>query len=168
MGIRLQGNALHLLFRDARSLLVLPGVESGANFKSSGRLGAANEFQDGLVVAQWLSRPVAADEGKHPVLDGIPLGGAWRIMADLDLKPEMVAESKLQLMLPQTGAIAVASATVGKHEQALGSGIVSRAGFLPPSAYSRYGELGGVVAGTHANKAFIAAKIIDAVGNGNP
>ncbi len=31
--IRLQGSALHLLFRDARSLLALPGVESGAKFK---------------------------------------------------------------------------------------------------------------------------------------
>lgn len=85
-----------------------------------------NEFQHGFVVVQGLSCPVVADEGKHSVFNGIPFGGAGRIMADLDMTPESVAKGDLELMFPQAGSVAVASTAISKDEQSIGVWIVSQ------------------------------------------
>ena len=121
----LQSDLLHLLVRDFNSLWVLFVVAGGADFQAGCGFGGANEIQHSFVVEQGLSSPVVADEGKHPVFNGIPLGGAGRIMADLDLNTEAVAEGELQLMFPQADSIAIASAAIGKDKQAIGIGIVS-------------------------------------------
>ncbi len=58
------------------------------------------------------------------MFDGIPFGGARRIMTDFDLKAEAIAKGDLQLMFPQACSVAIASAAIGKYEQAIGMGIV--------------------------------------------
>ena len=58
------------------------------------------------------------------MFDRIPLGGTGRIMTYLDLKAEAVAKSDLQLLLPKAVSIAIAPATIGKNEQAIGIWIV--------------------------------------------
>ena len=40
-------------------------------------------------------------------------------MADLDLKAEAVAEGDMKLMFPQASPVAIASAAIGKDEQAM-------------------------------------------------
>ena len=45
--------------------------------------------------------------------------------------------------------------------------IMNRSSFLPPMTNSIHSELGGIPACTNANKALVAAKVVDAVRNGN-
>jgi len=50
----------------------------------------------------------------------------------------------------------------------IGVGIFDRADHLPPATDGGHGKLGGVAACADVDKSLIAAKIIDAVRNGNP
>ena len=99
------------------------------------------------------------------MLDGIPLRRPGRVVADSYLQVESVAKILLQLLFPQSIAIAVAAATVSQNKDLLGLGIGMRTDLLPPFADGVDSELRGVAGGSHADKALIAAGIIDAIGN---
>ena len=46
-------------------------------------------------------------------------------MTDLDLNVETIAKGDLQVMFPQTGSVAIASAAISKDKQAIGIGVLS-------------------------------------------
>ncbi len=88
-------------------------------------------------------------------------------MADLDFKAKVVAEGNMKLMFPQASPVAIASAAIGKDEQAVGIGIVTRTRLQPPGTDGINGELGSVATGANTYKPLIARKIINAIGDGN-
>ena len=59
--------------------MVLFLIEKGADFQASGGFGSADELQHCFIVDQGLAGPIAANESKHTVFDGIPFGGTGRI-----------------------------------------------------------------------------------------
>jgi hypothetical protein len=89
-------------------------------------------------------------------------------MAHLDTKIETIGKRKLELMLPKTSTIAIASPAVGRYEQVIGIGVFGRTNCLPPAADGSHGKFGGVTACAHVDESFIAANIIDAVRDGYP
>ena len=96
-----------------------------ADFQSRRSFSGTNEFQYSFVIKQRLTCPVVANEGKHTVFDGIPLGGTGRIMTYLDLKVEAVAKGDLQLLFPKADSVAIAPAAIGENEQSVGIRIVA-------------------------------------------
>ncbi len=77
-------------------------------------------------------------------------------MADFDLKAKAVAEGNMELMFPQASPVAIASTAIGKDEQAVGIGIVTRTRLQPPRTDRIYGELGSVATGDNTYKPLIA------------
>ena len=88
-------------------------------------------------------------------------------MANLHIDIMTTAKSVLELVFPQTRATTVASSAICKNQDVIGIGIMCRSGFLPPVADSVYSKLGGIPAGSYANKALVATKVIDTVWEGN-
>jgi len=88
-------------------------------------------------------------------------------MTHLHLKPHTVTEIDMKAMLPQTGSVSVAAATVGKNEQAVCMWIVVRSRLRPPGAYGIYRKLGCVTCGPNTHKTFISRKIINPIGDGD-
>lgn len=99
---------------------VAPGIERAGDRKSGAGTGFADETQDGGIINERLSRPVLADLGEEPMVDGIPLGGAGRIMAGGDEQPEGLDQLSLKGVFPEVGVCSVAAAVVGEDEQAGG------------------------------------------------
>ena len=81
-------------------------VQPGIDLKPGAGRGGSDEVDDRLQRDERLAPPVHRDEREQPVLDLVPLRGAGREVADLDLKLGLVGEP-LQLDLPQTHAVAV-------------------------------------------------------------
>lgn len=158
----------HLVVRDLRSPGVTLPDECCPDLESRRCLGRANELEDGLVVPQGLTGPVAADVAEQLVLDGIPLGGSGRVVADLDAKTEAVAKGDLQLRLPETGPVGVASAAVCQDEKSIRSPVPIPTDLCPPFADGIDGELGSVVGDTDRDEALVGRKVIDPIGNGPP
>ena len=151
----MEDNLLHLFIR----YLCAPGivllVQPGADAESGCGSRRANELQDGFVVYEGLGGPVLTDEAEHAVFDGVPLGGAGRVVADFDVQTEAVAESDLELVLPQACAVTVASSTVSQDKQAVGIRVALGAELRPPGADRIHGELRRVTGGADADQAVI-------------
>jgi hypothetical protein len=62
---------------------VVPGVEFGMDGQSGPCGGRGDGVDDDFVVGQTAA-PVHRDVAEQPVLDGVPLGGAGREVADGD------------------------------------------------------------------------------------
>ncbi len=120
-----QSDMPHLLVRHFFSFVVVFVDKGRVDFQSRRRFSGTNKFQNGFVIQQRLSCPVVANEGKHTVFDGIPLGGAGRIMTYLDLKAEAVAKGDLQLLFPKADSVTIAPTAIGENEQAVGIRVVA-------------------------------------------
>src|SRR5580693_10792244 len=75
---------IHLGIADLDALLVGALVENAFDFQSRLGRGCRNQFDDGGAALQWPAAPVLRDVAEQTVLDLVPLGRAWRIVADLD------------------------------------------------------------------------------------
>ena len=159
---------LHLLIRYLGTLGVVLGVQTGTYAQAAAGVCGANVVQNGFVVSQGLGRPVLADEREHPVFDGVPLRGTRRVVGDAHAHAEAVAEGVLQLVLPETRAVSIASAAVGKDEQTMGARILSCAELGPPRTDGIDCELRGVAGRADRNKSLVPEGVIDAVGYRNP
>ena len=63
-------------------------------------------------------------EAEHAVLDGIPFGGAGWEVKHTDVQAEALTERDLNLVFPETGAVAIAASAVCEDEQVTGVGIL--------------------------------------------
>src|SRR5437870_3787657 len=81
-------------------------VEAGVDLQAGAGRCCGDEVDDRLQGDQRLASPVHRDEREQAVLDLVPLRGAGREVAYLDLEPGLLDEL-LQLHLPQAGAVAV-------------------------------------------------------------
>ncbi len=92
-------------------------IELGVDLEAAASRGRGDQVDDHLAGDERLAAPVLADEAEQAVLDFVPLAGAGREVADLDLQAGLVGEL-LQLDLPEFGAVAVTAAAVGGDGQA--------------------------------------------------
>src|SRR5438128_1242272 len=87
---QLQG--LELGLRDFQAALVASIEVSCGNFQARRGRGAANEAHKDLQRAEHITCPRGRDLAEESVLDGIPLRGSRRVVADRDLQPALVRE----------------------------------------------------------------------------
>ena len=102
----------HLGVGDNDAAGVLASVELAAHSQAGFGGSSRDQLDDDAIADEWLGAPVLTDEREEPVLDFVPLAGAWRQMTNRDRKLELVGQF-LQLDLPKAHAIAVAAAAIG-------------------------------------------------------
>jgi hypothetical protein len=68
------------------------------------------------VIIEGFGRPVLRNLGEQAVLDGIPLGGAGRVVSDGGDNAEGITYLSLKFDLPGPGSAAVATAGVGQNQ----------------------------------------------------
>ena len=74
---------------------ILASVQIRGHNQAGLSAGGTNEFEHLLVAVKGLGRPVFGDFGEQAVLDGIPLGGAGRIMSNGGGNAEPIAYLRL-------------------------------------------------------------------------
>jgi len=112
---------VHVGVRDGDPLGVGSCVELRFDSEPGGRAYATDRLHDGLVIDQGSSSPVLGDVAEESVLDLVPLGRAGRKVRDADGETGPVGKS-LELQLPESCSIAIATAAVGRDEQLGGIG----------------------------------------------
>jgi hypothetical protein len=85
-------------------------------------------------------------------------------VTDGDSEPSPIGEP-LQFPLPQPDAGIVAAVRISRDHQRAGVGVRVAAHLAPPPANRIDGEAGGIVINPDADAVFVAAQIVDAVGN---
>jgi hypothetical protein len=70
-----------------------------------------------LIAVQRLGCPVPADLAEQTVLDGIPFGGAGRVMRNGDGESQAIAPLPLNLVLPGATPGAIAAAGIGQDRR---------------------------------------------------
>src|SRR5208282_5974903 len=126
------------------------------------RLGITDQIHNGLVAPERSTTPILRDVAEHPVLDLVPLAGAWWEVTDMKLQSGLISQS-LQFDLPQSRAVAVTAAAIGRDEQLRRLWESARAHFAPPLQDAGDSELGRVVVDPHAHPAFIGGDVVDTV-----
>src|SRR5439155_23993116 len=101
------------------SRLVLWGVQRRVDAHAC--LGACRPDQadDRLVTDERLPLPVQTDEGKHAVLNLVPLAGAWGVVAHGPFQAELVGEV-VRMVFPGPVTSSVTSSPVGTQQQTPG------------------------------------------------
>ena len=108
-------------------------VESGVDLQAAAGLRRPIRLMIVSSETRGLPRQFIVMKLEQAVLDLVPLRGAGREVADLDLQAGLVGEL-LQLDLPQPHAVAVGAAAVGGDRQrAWRSGSARLAEVLPPA-----------------------------------
>src|SRR6185312_14880874 len=125
---------------------------------------AGDQTDDSLAANQRPATPVLGNEAEEPVLDLVPLAGAWREVADDQPDPQVVGQL-LQAHLPKPGARAVGAAAVGGDQEFAGAGEAAASHFGPPAADAVGGELRGIVVDADADPSLVVENVVDAVGN---
>src|SRR5438132_346107 len=76
--------------------------------------------------------PVLRNLGEQSVLDGIPFGGAGRVVSDGDGDAKGIADLSLKFDLPSPGSATVAAAGVGQNQKLGCAAITTRPFPSPP------------------------------------
>jgi len=130
--------------------------------------GGANEFKHLFIAVEGLGSPVLGDLGEQTMLDGIPFGGAGRVVSDRNSDTECVAQLSLDFSLPGPGSAAVAASRV-RQNQKLGSGAIAPRSFaFPPSGDGMDGEGWRVVRDANTDGAAVVRWVVNAVGDAHP
>jgi hypothetical protein len=82
---------------------VAAAVEVGGNFQAGLSGGSSGEIEDLLIGIEGLAGPVEGKSREETVLDGIPFGGAGRIVSDGDSEAVGIDELRLEFGLPSGG-----------------------------------------------------------------
>src|SRR5688572_1195296 len=88
-----------------------------------------------------------ANLAEETMLDGIPLGGSGRIMADGDANLIEVHEFFLQGELPSATACSIAASVISQDEQFRSVGVTARAVTAPRLANGFHREIWSVMRG---------------------
>lgn len=107
-----------------------------------------------------------ADFAEQAMLDGIPLGGAGRIMTNRDAKLIGIHQFFLERELPGATARPIAAATVGQDKQLRSVGVKPGAFQTPPLADGFHGKDRSIVGGANDNRASVGLQIVDPIGDG--
>lgn len=157
-----QVEAAHLLVGDLDSGIVVFGNQIGADSEAGSSLGRADEVEHGVHVGERLAGPVPADLAEQAVLDGVPLGGARRIVAHGDDEAQGIANPILQGLFPGAATGAVASARIGQDENLVRLRIAQTSLVAPPLSNRIDGEVRRVMADAHEHRPAVGLEIVDA------
>ena len=89
---------------------ILFAVQVGSHNQAGSGTGGTNEFEHSFIAVQRLGGPVFGDLGEQTMLDGIPFGGAGRVVSDRSSDAECIAQLSLDLGFPGPGSATVAAA----------------------------------------------------------
>jgi pimeloyl-ACP methyl ester carboxylesterase len=144
-------------------------IDAGVQLRLDPQPGAGASRGDGLdddfMAGQGSAAPVERDVGEQPVLDLVPLRGAWREVTHRDVQARLGGQFS-QLGLPQPVAVAVRASRIGSDQQAPGVRIVIHAAGLPPATDRGDGERRRVVIDTDIDPAGIGGDVVNAVRDG--
>jgi hypothetical protein len=79
--------------------------------------GGANELEHLVIAIQRLGSPVFGDLGEQTMLDGIPFGGAGRVVSDRNGESEGIAQPSLDFGFPGPGSATVTAARVRQNQK---------------------------------------------------
>jgi hypothetical protein len=130
--VREEVELAHFCVSNFDPLVVGVGDQLGGDDEAGFRRGGADEIESLVNVGEGLASPVSADLAEQTVLDGIPLGNAWRVMADGDGETQRNADGFLDRLFPGAATGAIASSAISQYEQFSGSRISLRALVKPP------------------------------------
>src|ERR1700684_322354 len=120
-------------------------IKLGMKLKARFGRGGTDEVHHNFEAFQRSAAPIPCDMTKEPVFDLVPLAGAGRKVADLDLQPRLVTQF-LEGNLPKAIAPAMAAATVRRDQQPFRLPMAATPQPLPPTANRRHSEFRGVAA----------------------
>ena len=109
-----QGKLLHLLRGYLFTFFVWMAKQTSIHLESGLGLRGTNVLEHGFIGPQRSTGPIVADLGKQTMFNGIPFGGARRIMADRDLQSISVDQVLLQMVFPRAWANTIATPSVGQ------------------------------------------------------
>ena len=153
----------HLLIRDFFTRdIFLSDVVSG-NDQAGLRFRFSNVVSSQRKGSQRTTRPGLADFAEQAVFDGIPFGGARRIVADSHNQIKAIGDLILQMIFPGSGYRAVTAAAIGLDQQASGVGETQQSfGGTPGS--NRIDGKGRDICGTsQVDCALIELQVVNAV-----
>jgi len=137
-------------------------IKFGSDLQACPCRCVGDQIEDDFVTDQWSTSPILGNVREHPVLDLVPLAGAWREVGYMNWQAQADRQG-LQRYLPQAAPAAVASSAIGCDHQRACIGIALDAHLVPPPPDSLNRELRGVVIDTHADPAFVATHVEHAV-----
>ena len=88
-------------------------------------------------------------------------------MTNADLELQGIAESFLDLLPPETSAIAVTSTTIGQKQNFISMWISNMANLQPPGPQIVHGKFRRVFTDTYRDESFIANGVVEAVRDAN-
>ena len=95
---------------------ILVSVDIGGYDQAGSSVGSASVLEYLFVALEGFVGPVLRNLGEQAMLDGIPLGGAGRVMGNGDGNAEGIAYLSLEFDLPGQGSATVATAGVGQNQ----------------------------------------------------
>src|SRR4051794_1264982 len=143
------------------------GIGCRVEFAGDGEAGVSrsrsDQFDDRQVAGQGSCPPVLRNVGKEAVLDAVPLGCPWRVMAHAKRQAGFIGEF-LQFQLPQPDPRPVGTPAVGGDHESTGRRIALAPHLLQPGADGVDSELSGVMG--DADAATVVGEIVNSVRNG--
>src|SRR5512136_3476527 len=128
----LKFNPLHFFIRYLDFGRVFPSIEFSFHSETVASRCFANQLHDNLMADQGSPSPIHADMRKKPMFYFVPFAGPGREMADRNTQTGFCRKS-LQLHLPQTDAVSVASSSVRTNQQLLSLWVNLLAHAQPPT-----------------------------------
>jgi hypothetical protein len=91
-------------------------IQIGSHNQAGSGVSGANEFEHFFIAVQGFGSPVPGDFGKQAMLDGVPFGGAGRVVSDGNCDAEGIAQLSLDFGFPGPGSTTVAAARVCQNQ----------------------------------------------------
>ncbi len=164
--MRLQSKRLKLIECWFSAGGIVAAVEVSGDRQAGLSSGGANEVQNLLIAVEWFAGPVLGDLGKEPVFNGVPFGGASRVVGNGERQTERVGQLSLEFGFPGTASSAIAAPGVAENEELAGTWIADRSLLTPPMRDGMGGKSGCVMRDANRDRPSIGEQIIDPVRDG--
>ncbi len=109
--------SFHNLIGNSSACGIVSRDKMGLDAQARLRFGIGNIVQHQVKRAQWGTRPGFADFTEKPMLDGVPLGGAGRVVRDGNGQAQTISQFLLELLFKNPTARGIGAAPIGFDEQ---------------------------------------------------
>jgi len=162
--VALEADGGYLGIGDGHAIGIALAIDLGSDAETRSTVRRGNQADNGRETHERGPAPVHRDVGEEAMFDLVPLARPRWEVTDGDGESGPIREP-LQFPFPEANARAVAAAGVRRDHQRSRTGIRAATHVLPPAADGIDRKAGRVVVNPDADPAFIAAQIVDAVGN---
>ena len=100
---------------------IVATVEVSGDRQSGLSSGGTDEAEDLMIAVERFAGPVLGDFREETMLDGVPFGGAGRVVGNRESQTERVSQLSLEFGFPRTATIAIAAAGVAQNEELAGA-----------------------------------------------